>query len=318
MGTVAESIDTIREIVRDVEERVFSDAQLLRLYNKARRRLIRETELLVRGTILGVPPRKSYGVTRYWENSFTSESWWLPFLIAMDGTACTQWWEVEMIGDQIPQLSGGDFVTSPFELSFVEGVGRTEFQLPTDCSRLLWMGFEGRELEQKSNKWLAKYDPSFRSRQGDPLFFVLSPPGNRGFVPYPIPVTASSTSVMVEQIDIEEDEEAIVKEGFSLFYVSLPSDISSASETDSIPRGFVKYIEFKAAESALLSETELSDPKKASFLKQRYAFGLSLITRLKEELKRDVQLDKRMLGSGARIGAIGRPRFPEHYPPAWR
>jgi hypothetical protein len=183
----------------------------------------------------------------------------------------------------------------------------------------MWGGFQGKVIEQKSNKWLANYDPEFKSRQGDPLFFALNAPMNTGFNPYPIPVTRSSTSVTVQQVDADDqEEEALVAEGFTFFFVSNPVDITSTSSTDTrIPIGFRKYIEFLAAALALKGETEYRDEKKASFLLQRYKFGVQVIKMRKEDLKRDLELEKRALGHGPKRSSLGRPRFPEHYPPAW-
>src|SRR5574343_31816 len=315
MGTVASSLLRMRALIRDTGSVGFSDAGLLRLYNSARKQLFRDTEMRVRGTVLQIPPKKSYAVTQWWEQSFTGGSWWNPFFVSRTGYSCTQLWEIEMLGGETPQLSGGYCVTSPFELSFVEGENRIEYQLPRDCARIIWAGFYGEEIEQKSNKWLANYDPNFKSRQGDPIFFSLNAPLNSGFTPYPTPVTASSTAVTVQQIDAEdEDEEALVAEGFTFFCISVPLDISSTSSTDTeTPEPFRKYIEFLASSMALKAETEFRDEKKAGFLFQRYKFGVQVIKECKDALKRDLCLEKRMLGSGVHRSGLGRPRFPEHY-----
>ena len=242
-----------------------------------------------------------------------------PFFLSRTGYACTQLWEIEQLGGETPQITGGYCATSASDLLLLESINRIEYALPLDCARIIWAGFYGGQIEQKSNKWIANYDPNYKTRQGDCVYYSLNSPSSKDFLPYPTPTTASSTAVSVQQVDADDQgEEALVSEGFTFFFVSMPVDISSSAVEDTnVPRPFRKYIEFFAASQALLAETEFMDQKKASLLKQRYKFGVATIQELKQALKRDLILEKRMLGSGPQRSMIGRPRFPEHYPPAW-
>ena len=317
MGTVADSLQVIKELIRDEDGKAFSDAYLLRLYNNARRQLFKDTELRVRATVLSSPPTKWRAVTNYWERGFVSTQSWLPFYSSQGGYACTQVWEQEWLAGRTGLSDGGWFMTSSIEWAFQTPAAPFDYNLPEDCDRILWMGYAGRELEQKSQKWLANYDSQWKTRSGTPYYFFLGSQIQKVFFPYPRPITDSSTAVTVQQLDVEDQgEEALVGEGFALFFVSMPTDLTGGTDSQ-VPRPFRKYIEFLAASTALKAETEFREPKKADFLKQRYKFGVTLIGQLKQSLRRDLRLTKAVMGQGARTSMPGRPRFPDHYPPAW-
>lgn len=199
MTTVATSITRIRRLVKDTGSNVFVDARLLRLYNRARTRLFRETKMRVRGAVLPNPSVIFYGICHRWEGGHVSGlSSWEPFFIeAVNYLICTQPWEVQTgVASSIVDAEGGYVVSSTHDIIHAEHQNLIPHVLPSDFHTLLYMAWRDKCVYVMRKDWIMDYDRNWKNKQSDEVLFAYLDlhPGERKFVPFPCP-THESTEI---------------------------------------------------------------------------------------------------------------------------
>ncbi len=199
MTTVATSITRIRRLVKDVDSDVFTDARLLRLYNRSRTRLFRETRLRVRGAVLPNPSVIFYGICHRWEKgSVSGLSTWEPFFIeAVNYYICTQPWEVQStVGASVVDADGGYVVSATHDIIHAEHQNLVPHVLPSDFHSLLYIAWQDKCIYVKLKDWIMDYDTNWKNKQSDEVLFAYLDlhPGERKFVPFPCP-TYESTEI---------------------------------------------------------------------------------------------------------------------------
>lgn len=305
MTTVATSITRIRRLIGDVNSQIFTDARIMRALGRAQQEWCRDTRLLVKNVLVGVPPRITACCTQQWEEAYAgTDKSFVPFF--NDGTyAATQPWELDTAWD----ATGGYTLTSGCEAAYQTPQHELPNFLPDDFYAMEALWYDYKYLAQKDEKWVRQhYLDAFRTT-GDVVhwFAMMEETRKKAFITHSIPTTEDSGTNHATLIDT-----ALVDDAFTALYSAVPDLPTATSDSLEVQVPFEKYIEYKTAAKLLRSDTEIRDREKARHYDYRYAAAMAQAKRLKHLLFKN-----RLRGLGdARSGDLRPPppRFPDHYP----
>ena len=346
--TVATSLVRIRRRIRDtaITPQV-SDARLLRLYNLGRGRFVQDTKMKLRAAVLLSPPRWDYSITHDWEGGSrgTSDSFWTPFSVEAKGYyRVSQPWEAESIQGATATTPGGYFGTVAPDIMAVQLENQVRYPLPRDFGDLVVCMWKGERVDFVLKCEAILGDRNWRTSRGLPSMVTLHDgPSGPELISYKTfnegSVLSSSHSNVTEHHIFHKDDskdgilnqresgdldyselgdrttDEFATNSFLIFYRAIPADISAATDTDSIPRPFTKFVEDWVVSRILSSEEPFMDSLRAAHYKQRYQRGVRLVRGLMNRLSRyevkQLSPESMFTREGRRPG-LG--KLPDHYP----
>lgn len=305
---VSESITKIRRLISDVEEDIFTDAQILTVFGRVQQDFCREVAVELGVILLKAPPHIDYTITHQFEEGYCSGG---VFLAGFEGATknVTQPWELE--ADYINTSEGGNTVTSGADIPHVDDLQQPlPFYMPSDVYAVKSLLWDSKVVEQRSKERIDETYSDGYYAIGDSVDFfdTHNSSRNRAYFTRSIPsVYQTSGTNQASQID-----EELLEDVFYVFCQLVPERPTAVSDTIEVYEPFVKYIEYGVASRLYAADTEKHSELWSSHYGSRYEMGGKLcLNAINKGYEIRIRRQGRMMNARLRPG---RPRFPSHYP----
>jgi len=305
---VSESITKIRRLIGDVEEDIFTDAQILTVFGRVQQDFCREVAVEPGVILLKAPPHIDYTITHGFEEGYCSDG---VFLAGFEGATqnATQPWELEASYTQTSD--GGNTVTGGADVPHIDNLQQPlPFYMPSNVYAIKSLLWDSKVVEQRSKERIdEEYSDGF-CKIGEVVDFFDThiSSRNRAFYTRSIPsVYQSSGTNQATQID-----EELLSDVFYVFCQIVPERPTATTDTIEVYKPFVKYIEYGVASRLYAADTEKHSELWSSHYESRYRMGGKLcLNSVNKGYEMRVRRQGRLALSGLKPG---RPRFPSHYP----
>ena len=305
---VSESITKVRRLIGDVEEDIFTDAQILTVFGRVQQDFCREVAVELGIILLKAPPHIDYTVMHRFEEGYCSGG---IFLAGFEGETLnsTQPWELE--AGYAQNSEGGNTITSGADVPHISTLQQpVPFYMPSNIYAIKSLLWDSKVVEQRSKERIdEEYNDGYYAI-GDSIDFFDThiSSRNRAFYTRSIPtVYQTSGTNQASQID-----EALLSDIFYVFCQLVPDRPTTVSDTIEVYEPFVKYIEYGVASRLYSADTEKYSELWSAHYDSRFRMGSKLcLNAVNKGYEMRVRRQGRLAMSGLKPG---RPRFPSHYP----
>ena len=339
----------IRRKLRDPDSNIWTDAQLLRLYNEAQAELREDIDLLVSVQATPVPNRFQMSYMHDWEWLHNQNVQGYTYLIGYNYSqadyVCTYRWEMlHLAGSTVDTVDDGYVYSHPWEAFMYTGHKPAPVWCGNNAEQIEFIAFDKDPIDCTSLKEIQIDDPSWQTRngethayrrddrQGDLLYLYPQPtistwPAEEGdgMVLFDDGFTVGSefglladatgytddsgTGLVVDMVDLSESLLTVFQQR--------PRELSGNFDEESEYPIFVrKYIEFGVCERAYMMNTDGKIESLANYWARRKQVAQQALKTWasKRRTDRDYRL-KTQQAPGGRIRR--RPRLPDAYPDRW-
>jgi len=305
---VSGSITKIRRLIGDVEEDIFTDAQILTVLGRVQQDFCREVAVELGIILLKAPPHIDYTITHGFEEGYCSGG---VFLAGFEGATqnATQPWELE--ADYTQTSDGGNTVTGGADIPHVDNLQQPlPFYMPSDVYAVKSLLWNSKVVTQRSKERIDEEYSDGYYNVGDVVDFfdTHASARNRALYTRSIPtVYQESGTNQASQVS-----EELLSDVFYVFCQLVPHRPTVISDTIEVYEPFVKYIEFGVASRLYAADTEKHSELWSSHYESRYRMGGKLcLNAVNKGYEMRVRRQGRSMGFQLKPG---RPRFPSHYP----
>lgn len=337
----SDELRILRKYLRDPYARIWSNEILSSVWNQSQRELQAEIGLLEDVRALPVPPQASASYMHESERAFLedadsnyrclhSHQGWFAFTSACDA-------EVHF-GSSAQATEDGSAYTHPWEAYMVTPNREPWHPWPHDMHSAKYVFYDGEPVRVYNKRSVAKVDPSYITREGEPLGIYDHADSENAFSLYPRPAVTFSDDVgegmatfvagdtVAEEIGLIsyrpgtlDSEPGITltvipqEENVLVIYDLLPSDIAGLSDPLDMPPYMTKYVRYRALERAYGANTDGRIPSLSRLWGERYRAGLDVLKKFTWQRKRDRDYRLRTQRPGA-SRTRKHPRLPDKYP----
>lgn len=347
---LSDSLTRIRRLLRDTTSEIFSDDMLLKLWNIVQVNLVSRTGILVRPINISVPAITYTTYTHEWERDFVAKPSTLLYNYIGEYTY-TQPWEVLVDVELAPAVTGGNTGTQSWEGFYDTMQNRIKHYFPDDFDGLIYAAYDNKPIETVIRKSVDAVDSvAFKTGSGtrpvlytddlgsdnnsfylymrvDGVYGCSDYGGDYGEIAYDSndeinPTTDYGVVIFGATADVDSNLGISVSQQSSedsiyMIYKYLPKQIYSLSETLTLPRFVIKYIEYGVLEMAFAMETDLANEKLMKQFYNMYERGVQILVRLMSRTK-----SMRTYKLASQESSIRRSRkladLPSHYESYWR
>jgi len=183
----------VRRFLRDPDSRIWADAFLLRLFNDEQNDLQNEIGQVEDVRVVMIPSRMQSCYLYNWEwphnDNANGETFQPGYYNDTNTYVCTNIWEHEHLDDLTPTTSSyGEFYTQPWEVWEISTPCEPPpVPFPNGFYRAKFVAWDRKPIEPTTRKELQDRDRTWKTRQGDPMFYYRDEElSNKHFL-YPLP-----------------------------------------------------------------------------------------------------------------------------------
>lgn len=346
---VSDSITRLRLTLRDLDETIFTDSSIVKVWNEIQMEFA-VTGLLARAINLPVPAIAIATYTQLWESDFLAKPAALLYSF-MSAYSYTQPWEPGVVVDTAPSVTGGYTASQMWEGFYAATQNRQLHYYPDDLLDPVFCAYDNEPIEWIFREQVEGGNTAFKTKSGDTPFVYVEDRASRVFFLYPKvvdtygiididtdygevvydsdtsnasinPATDYGVIVFGSEAEVDSDYGVVIRaqtpdDAFYLIYKHLPIPVVSTTQTIEWPRWCVKYIEAGVLSRLFKAETDLFNVSLSNFFFDRFQFGLAACRTLKEKQysMRTTRLASIQHGNNRRARKLA--DLPSHYPSYW-
>jgi hypothetical protein len=346
----SENNTRIRRFLRDPDKKIWSDAELLSLFNDEQKEMQIKTNILEDVREVHVPPSYDMAYLQDWEWAFLGSSTGnyqaLKFHQQAEVTFCYLW-EPQAVWGLVSATESdtGSHCTHPFEYFLSGSPGDIiPLQFPAGFHDAKFVAWDREPIDAMSRKGISSDDPSWVGRTGIPFGYWRPDKLDESFCLYPVPssvdwddVAGDGGMVIHTDADTENAETGTIvdpggfvagsefgivtdmvnTENTVLFvYTKRPGTITGPSDESDFPAYLQKYVEYGTLKRAFGSNNDGKIQSLRDYWAMRKEMGLKAIKRFQSLKTQD--RDYRLTTKGAPgFRAHRQPRLPDAYPAVW-
>lgn len=343
---LGDSITKVRKLFRDWNKDIFSDAELIRIYNEVMMSFIRETSILETYTAMPVPPTQGTILTFRWEEDYGGKhgNFFYPF---NQPYVATQPWEYASSIGVEPQATGGYTSSFAWESVYANLQHRIRHYFPGNFIEALFMAHNERPMEWEFRSNIEKGNTAFKTKTGVyPIAYIEDSESN-SFYLYPkvdgtygaVDMDSDFGTVVYDEDDNlnpDSDYGVIVKvsgenlvgnygvvilyqtldDALYLIYLYLPEKFTSLSQKIELQRWMVKYIEFGVLTRLFQAETDFQNEQLGKYFHARYTAGVEIAGIVKSKRRDMIRYKLSSVGYGTSQRRLA--NLPSQYPSIYR
>lgn len=314
----------IRRMLRDPDGNIWADAFLLALYNDEQRDVGEKAGVYQDVRVVNVPSSFYSSYTYDFEYAFTDysdgEVYQCLYFYDYYMTVFSHLWEAQQLEDLTPTSSAvGSNYTHPFE-AWVDGVVAAEpppIKLPADFTRARFVSYDREPLEPIDKSAVERRDPSWRTREGDPLYYWRDEEFSDRIYLYPILSSAtwddSETDYEGDPDNSEYGSTTIDVDNNLLVVFDKALDEIESTGASELPSYLHKYLEYGVISRAYYADTDGYIPSLGEYWEMRKKTGVAMIKRFVSLRKSDRYYRLRP-HVGEPVRSRRHPRLPSDYP----
>jgi len=344
---LGDSIGRIRRMVRDKGGIVFSDSQIIRIWNEMQYRFAADTDILEEEVILPVPALIQMTYTYRWEDEFSGSP--SNFLYSfIDDHTYTQPWEPISLRPITPTIDGGITSTQSWESFYAEIQNRLVHYFPSDYITYSFVAYDEKPIDSQDRKKLDSGNEQFMTKTGVyPILYVddyssgifylypkvtsvyggkeidsdygiigydedgnINPDSDYGVIIYSSSDNLNSNYGVVADYNLPANN-------LTLIYSRIPNKVSEDIDESQLPSWCHKYIEYSVLERLFRMETDIQNLMLSKHFGDRYQAGLRLVEEYKSNCRtmRVYRLEQENHKTNYRKRLAD---LPSHYPSYWR
>jgi hypothetical protein len=333
----------IRRYLRDPDGNIWSEAFLRHLYNDVQHDFQHKTNVLEGVATHRVPQTYHWSYLQEWEYRYcpTTESQYYQALsIHDDYVICHRWEAQQITGIAADVADLGVHFTQAWEAYTSETPGElVRMRFPANLNTMRFIAYDEEPIEASTKKAVQSNDPSYVTKEGEPICYFQVDAADNSYVLYPRPSSSFDNEASGEAIaqyaddDTENVTTGIIAtrsgafddgEGvpvdivdvnnsvFMVFTVS-PTEMTTVSDEPDFPDFLRKYVRFGVISRAYGGNNDGRIRSLSDYWAQRYALGVQFAKRYNRNKKND--RDYRLTTKGAMSRRSHRhPRLPDGYP----
>lgn len=343
--------ERIRRFLRDPAGNIWTDDQLVRLWNDAQGETLQKAGHIDGVAALRVPPEFSGAYLFDWEWEYADKNG-KPYQALHyhqdGGSVCTHVWETQIESGfesaAITDQEGMSF-THPWEAWYATNphFDMAPLWFPDDFAEALWVAWDKQPLDYIDRRDMQSRDPSWMTRQGVPQFYTRREETENYFYLYPMPDAPvfddtigdegmvsydagldsenATTGVVIDWTGKFKDgdrgtvfDSVEADDNVFLIYRKRSVDFTGAEDQESIfPDFLTKYVEFGVLERAYSINTDGRIESLRDYWDLRKRAGFEVMNRLKIKKLADRDFRLRAGGTPGRRSRM-HPRLPDAYP----
>jgi hypothetical protein len=316
----------VRRFLRDPDGNIWSNNLLLRLYNDEQHWLQNEIGEAEDVKSIRIPPKFQMGYMFDWEwphnDSEDGEVYQCGYYWDADTYVFFHKWEAQHLAGVTPTSNAlGANYTYPWEAwSAGTPAEPPPIYLPSKFYRAKFVAWDKKPIDHITEKKLYDRDPSWRSRKGNPQYYLREDKeSNRIFLyPFPGSVTYQDTS------DIEDDPDTAdyattgldVDNNLLVIFDKEITEATTGTDESVFPKFIRKYIEYGVLAAAYGANTDGRIGSLADYWEMRRKVGIKAIKEYTSKRKVDRDYCFRTQ-SGQALRSNKHPRLPDAYPASY-
>jgi hypothetical protein len=314
----------IRRFLRDPDGDIWSDAFLLRLYNDEQYLISNETGKLQDVKVVRLPPKFQSGYMHDWEwphnDNGNGEVFRVGYFYDADEKVFMHKWESEHMAGYTPSTSAaGSNYTQPWEAwNAATPAEPPPVHLPSKFHKLLYLAWDRKPVDPISRKEVEDRDMSWRTRQGNPLFYYRDQEESDLIYLYPIPssVTAQDSSEGEGDPDTAQYGSTTVDVDNNLLAVfeTAPTELVADDDESDLPVYLKKFLEYGVIGRGYGANTDGRIESLAEYWNMRRAVAVKMIHVFKSRKRVDREYCLQTEPGADRIRSRRHPRLPDEYP----
>ncbi|MAH47221.1 hypothetical protein CMI37_15460 [Candidatus Pacearchaeota archaeon] len=343
MPTFNEEKTKIRRYLRDPDENIWSNLDVLTYWNDAQQEIFGKTGYIERAHNYKYPPEWTYSYMRDWEREFTEGDKYqcLQIWQARNETICYPWEPLYFLTNSTTADDGARFV-HPWESEFMTPADYVPCPLHEDFHNMKFAAYDEQPLFPIDRKKLAETDRWYKTTSGLPEAYWRPDVVSNQFVMYKRPSNATSDDdnvlgspldsfdddggiVTWSEADLDETDAGLIYDKIStdnqvfMIFEQMPTDIGEDQrdwdDQLNIPAFFAKYVRYAALERCYGADTDGFIPSLRDYWQLRKEIGLKAIKKFKALRKtdRDYQFagtSRRNIRPSLKLP----PEYPQTYP----
>lgn len=322
-------IKIIRYYLRDPDDSIFTDEELLQYYNDVSFEIASKTGPVIRVEAHYFPPEYDCSFMWDWESDFGEGTQYQCLMINQaDGWVITFPWESAYWLDVEPSQDNGYRDIHPWEMCLGSAADVIKVPLHRKFAKMLYCAFDELTLDPIDEKRLSERDAYYRTRTGLAVNYYRPDEVQNEIVIYPLPsniwdeteiyeVLADDGGMLANEswLDLRDQgitSDVIPTDGMLVMvYQAMPDELQSWEDVPDLPPYLVKYVRHGTLERAYGADTDAFIPSLRDYWAMRKNIGVEAIKRWKRLSK--INRDYRLGGAVSRVQPR-HPRLPEHYP----
>jgi hypothetical protein len=232
---------------------------------------------------------------------------------------CIHAWEREHLAGLTPTTAAlGDFYTQPWEVWVTSLPGEPPpIPFPDGFHRAKFMAWDRKPVEPSTLREVQSMDRTWKTRQGDPMYYYRDENGSNRHYLYPLPSSITWTDQDNEDADPDEAAYAStsldVDDNLLVVFDKNITDLSDDDDSSAFATFLHKYIEYGTISRAYGANTDGRIRSLSEYWKMRKQVGIRAIRAYLSN--RRVDRDYCLTGQGAKpIRSIKHPRLPNAFP----
>lgn len=334
MASLQDSLPRLRRFLRDPHGRIHSDDTLRRYWDLAQRELAQKTGFLERVEAYPWPARFTFGVCHDWEGGHCEGDWWGCLIPWEAGPmAHTSAWEPAYWVSATPSPAiEGYRLTQPWEASYGFPGHIVPILTNTRLQRPKFLAFDQEVIAYEDQEKVAKEDPYYQTRTGEPEAYYPLDESERLGALYPRPTITQDDFVNADVYDDtaglvawsegarETGDYGIITEVVEtegqlfVIYQALPTPSTEVDTETDWPDWCIHAVECAVLERAYGADTDGYMPTIRDYWRARKEWAIEALKRFKYLRLRDQEY---VMGRPRGKTSPRGPRMPDHYPEAW-
>ena len=331
----------IRRALRDPTGNIWDTDLLIELWNQVQHDLQNQTRILEDVQVISVPPRFARSYLHEWEQGAAGDGAFQCLFNQGGFFAFCAHWEVQqnfgIAGDA--NTTGATF-THPWEAWHKAPSYPPKLPFPSNLGNIAGLYYDMEPIGWADRKQIERSDPSWRSREGEPVVYTRESIEENTFLPYPRPstvvwndeagtgmvtsvsgdTTGAEVGVLTQRTGnlLSQDvglglEVLDADDNFLVLFDVAPSEAAGAGDEIDYPPYLSKYVRYGVLSHAYKANTDGAAPSLAGYWEQRYTLGVRAIQRLKWQ--RTADRNRRFVTEGpAGRRNYRHSRLPDGYP----
>ena len=313
----------IRRYIRDPNGKIWSDEFLLRLFNDEQNDLQNEVGEIEDVRVVMIPPKMYSCYQHDWEWPYNDhddgETFQPGYYNDANTYVCTNIWEHEHLDSLTPTTSSlGEFYTQPWEVWEISTPCEPPpVSFPAGFHRAKFIAWDRKPIEPSTKKEIQDRDSTWKTRQGDPMFYYRDEKlSNKHFL-YPLP--SSTTWTDQDNTDADPDESAYgsttldVDDNLIVIFDKNATDLSEDTDASAFATFLHKYIEKGVISRAYGANTDGRISSLEEYWAMRKEVGIKAIKRYLAKRMSD-KVYRLQPKTPTRSRSVRHPRLPSTYP----
>jgi hypothetical protein len=297
------SLGRIRRFLRDIDGVVWSDSDLLVLWNEAQYEIAQKTGMIEKIENYYYPPVFNWSYHWEWEKQYTDGDRLRQCLSIneVSGSIVSYPWESFYWLSTLSTPDTGYRVTQQWEAFYCTPADVVSVLLNSQTDKIRFLAFDEKQLVPVLQRELAFSDPYYRTTEGEPTCYWKVDEYSNSIVIYPRPSSVVWQDTLEE--DVFSDIEGIIssdeywldtgdygitvdvidsEDALLAIYDAYPFEVDNwVSGTSDFQDWLLKYVEYATLERAFGSDTDGYIPTLRDYWKQRKEIGIQAILRFK-------------------------------------